>query len=79
MFKRIKDLENKVQEKDCDRANVEAELQCIIKDLNKKLHMRNSDKKEGESGVCGRMKKLVVMVVVLLMVLSFTNYGVNRG
>jgi len=44
--------------------------------------MRNSDKKEGESGVCGRMKKLVVaavvMMVMLLMVLSFTNYGVNR-
>ena len=61
---------------------MEAELPCIIKDPNKKLHMRNSDKKEGESGVCGRMKKLVVaavvMMVMLLMVLSFTNYGVNR-
>jgi len=81
--KRVKELENKVREKECERENVEAEIHCIIKVLNKKLHIRNSDKKEGESAVCGKMKKLVaaavVMVVVFLMVVSFTNYGVNRG
>lgn len=42
--------------------------------------VRESDKKEGETTGCGKMKKLVaVAVVVLLMVVSFTNYGVNRG
>ena len=69
--KRIKEVQNKVQEKECER------------DLNKKLYIRNSDKKEGESAFCGKMKKVVeaavVMVVVLLMVVTFTNYGVIRG
>jgi len=81
--KRVKELENKVREKESERENVEAEPQCINKGLNKKLHIRNSDKKEGESAVCGKMKKLVaaavVIVVVLLMIVSFTNYGINLG
>jgi hypothetical protein len=62
---------------------VEVELHCIIKDLNKKLHIRNSDQKEGESSVYGKIKKelavTVFLEVVLLMVVSFTNYGINRG
>jgi len=57
--------------KRCERENVEAEH------LNKNFHIRNSDKKEGESAVCGQMEKLVTAAVV--MVVYFINHGVNRG
>jgi len=71
MTKRIQDLERKAEEKKCER------------DLIRKLYISNTDVKEGESAVCGNMKKLlaaaVVMVVLLVMLVSFTNYRVIRG
>jgi len=55
---RITDLENKVQEKDLERKNVEAYQNCVINELCVRLRRSNRNRTEEAAAFQGRMKKL---------------------
>jgi len=70
-IRRIKGLENTVRQKDRDRKTMEDNFHRLIKEHN--------EKKKVESSLCGRMKKLVAVAVVMVaVVVSFINYGANH-
>jgi chromosome segregation ATPase len=55
---RITDLENKVQEKDLERKNVEAYQNCVINELCVRIRKSNRNRTEEAAAFQGRIKKL---------------------
>ena len=63
----IKRLKAKVREKELRRETVEANKDCIIKELSKKLEDTKNEKKEVECALRGKMKKLVAFAAAAVV------------
>ena len=75
----IEDLKAEIQEHELHMKTVGDNMDCIIKDLSKKLGDAKNEKKEVECALRGKMKKLVAFAAAAwaATVVSFMYYCVN--
>jgi predicted RNase H-like nuclease (RuvC/YqgF family) len=67
---RIHEQENNVRGAECDSQNVEAAPHGGIKEQSEKMKHTNSDRKEGESSLCGKVKKVVLVSAAVGLVVA---------